>query len=136
MNLTTAGTVGTSIGIAVGNTLEGLLGAYFVNRLANGRRVFDRPQDVLKFAVLAGLVCTMVDLGVKCESSHFDMKELRENLTGRIAWARDVGLTQMMVPSLDGPRNPTMDDAKRAADEYNKIGGTVGQGRYSAGPSQ
>src|SRR5215510_16260432 len=23
------------------------------------------------------------DLGVKCESSHFDMKELRENLAGR-----------------------------------------------------
>src|SRR3954462_7488627 len=27
------------------------------------------------------------DLGVKCESSHFDMKELRENLAGRIEWA-------------------------------------------------
>jgi len=62
------------------------------------------------------------DLGVKCESCHFDMKELRENLAGRIAWAEDVGLTQMMVPSLDGPRNPTMDDVKLAADEYNKIG--------------
>ena len=27
----------------------------------------------------------------------------------------------MMVPSLDGPKHPTMDDVKRAADEYNKI---------------
>jgi sugar phosphate isomerase/epimerase len=27
----------------------------------------------------------------------------------------------MMAPSLDGPRHPTMDDVKRAADEYNKI---------------
>jgi len=62
------------------------------------------------------------DLGVKCESSHFDMKELRENLAERIAWANDVGLTQMIVPSLGGPRNPTMDDVKRAADEYNKMG--------------
>ena len=62
------------------------------------------------------------DLGVKCESSHFDMKELRENLAGRIEWAKDVGLTQMLVPSLGGPRNPTMDDVKRAADEYNKMG--------------
>ncbi len=62
------------------------------------------------------------DLGVKCESSHFDIKELRENLPGRIAWAVDLGLTQMMVPSLDGPRNPTLDDVKRAADEYNKMG--------------
>jgi len=62
------------------------------------------------------------DLGVKCESSHFDIKELRENLAGRIAWASDLGLTQMMVPSLDGPRNPTLDDVKRAAEEYNKMG--------------
>jgi sugar phosphate isomerase/epimerase len=28
----------------------------------------------------------------------------------------------MIVPSLDGPKNPTMDDVKRAADEYNKMG--------------
>src|SRR3984893_11902966 len=62
------------------------------------------------------------DLGVKCESSHFDMKELRENVAGRIDWAKEVGLTQMIVPSLGGPKNPTMDDVKRAADEYNKMG--------------
>jgi len=62
------------------------------------------------------------DMGVKCESSHFDINELRKDMPGRIAWAKDVGLTQMIVPSLDGPRNPTMDDVKRAADEYNKMG--------------
>ncbi len=62
------------------------------------------------------------DAGVRCESCHFDMKELRENLAERIAWAKDLGLTQMMVPSLDGPKNPTMDDVKRLAGEYNKFG--------------
>ncbi len=62
------------------------------------------------------------DCGVKCVSSHFGIKELRDNLAGRIAWAKDVGLTQMLVPTLDGPRKPTMDDVKRAADEYNKMG--------------
>jgi len=35
-NLTTAGSVATSIGIGLGNTLEGLVGAYLVNRFANG----------------------------------------------------------------------------------------------------
>src|SRR5947208_12334174 len=39
------------------------------------------------------------DLGVKCESCHFDMKELREDQAGRIAWAKDMGLTQMIVPT-------------------------------------
>jgi sugar phosphate isomerase/epimerase len=33
-----------------------------------------------------------------------------------------MGLTQMIVPSLDGPKNPTLDDVKRIADEYNKMG--------------
>ena len=28
----------------------------------------------------------------------------------------------MIVPSLDGPKKPTVDDVKRAADEYNKMG--------------
>src|SRR5467141_3321790 len=61
------------------------------------------------------------DAGVTCVSSHFGIKELRENQEGRIAWAKDVGLTQMIVPSLDGPKNPPIDDVKRAADEYNKM---------------
>jgi sugar phosphate isomerase/epimerase len=62
------------------------------------------------------------DAGVTCVSSHFGIEELRKDQEGRIAWAKDVGLTQMIVPSLDGPRNPTMDDVKRAADEYNRMG--------------
>jgi sugar phosphate isomerase/epimerase len=64
----------------------------------------------------------MSDAGVACVSSHFGIKELRDNQEGRIAWAKDVGLNQMLVPSLDGPSNPTLDDVKRVADEYNKMG--------------
>jgi sugar phosphate isomerase/epimerase len=62
------------------------------------------------------------DAGVTCVSSHFGIEELRKDQARSIAWAKDVGLTQMIVPSLDGPRNPTMDDVKRAADEYNRMG--------------
>ena len=62
------------------------------------------------------------DAGLTCISSHFGMDELRKNQDDRIAWAKDAGLTQMLVASLDGPKNPTMDDVKRAADEYNKMG--------------
>ena len=62
------------------------------------------------------------DWGVTCISSHFGMEELRKDQPGRIAWAKDVGLQQMLVASLDGPKNPTMDDVKRAADEYSKMG--------------
>jgi sugar phosphate isomerase/epimerase len=62
------------------------------------------------------------DAGVSCVSSHFGIDELRKNQDAAIAWAKDVGLTQMLVASLGGPKNPTMDDVKRAADEYNKMG--------------
>ena len=62
------------------------------------------------------------DAGVTCVSSHFGIKELRDNQEDRIAWAKSIGLTQMLVPTLDGPKNPSMDDVKRAADEYNKMG--------------
>ena len=62
------------------------------------------------------------DEGLTCVSSHFSIGELRKNQDDRIAWAKDVGLTQMLVPSLDGPKNPTLDDVQRAADEYNRMG--------------
>jgi sugar phosphate isomerase/epimerase len=61
------------------------------------------------------------DAAVTCVSSHFGIEELRANQEGRIAWAKDLGLTQMLVPTLNGPKKPTMDDVKRAADEYNKM---------------
>jgi sugar phosphate isomerase/epimerase len=64
----------------------------------------------------------LTDAGVSCISSHFGIEELRENQQRSIDWAKDVGLTQMMVPSLNGAKKPTMDDVKRAADEYNKMG--------------
>ena len=60
-------------------------------------------------------------LNLKCESCHFSIQELRKDAPARIAWAKELGLTQMLVPSLDGPLHPTMSDVQRAADEYNKI---------------
>ncbi len=53
VNVTTAGNVATSIAIATGNTLEALVGAWLVNRFADGVNAFGRPQGVFKFAVAA-----------------------------------------------------------------------------------
>jgi diguanylate cyclase (GGDEF)-like protein len=60
VNLTTAGSVQTSIAIAAGNTLEGLAGCYLVSRFARGKEAFARVQDIFKFALLAGLAATTV----------------------------------------------------------------------------
>jgi len=59
-NLTTAGTIVTSLGIATGDTLEGLLAAYAVRHFAGGRHVFDHPANIYKYAALAALGSTMV----------------------------------------------------------------------------
>src|SRR5258706_16235304 len=44
VNVTTAGSVITSIGIAAGNTLEGVVGAYLLNRFASGGACFERAR--------------------------------------------------------------------------------------------
>jgi PAS domain S-box-containing protein len=68
VNVTTTGSVATSLGIAIGNTVEGRLGADLVRRFANGRGVFNRARDVVKFVVLGGLVSTAVSATIGVSS--------------------------------------------------------------------
>jgi sugar phosphate isomerase/epimerase len=63
----------------------------------------------------------LADHGMKAESSHFSMGELRKSQGKSIEWANEVGITQMITATLGGGNNPTLDQVKRAADEYNKI---------------
>lgn len=60
VNQSTAGSTLASLGIATGNLLEALLGAWLVERYAGGVEAFERPQSVLQFALAAGLVGTAV----------------------------------------------------------------------------
>src|SRR5437899_12978170 len=50
VNVTTTGSIAISLGIAIGNTIEGRLGADLGRRFANGRDVFTRARDVAQFA--------------------------------------------------------------------------------------
>jgi len=86
VNMTTAGTVLTSLGVATGNTLEGLLGAYLITRFANGRNAFERGTDTFKFAILAGMIGTAV-------AATFGVTSL--SLGGFAHWAeyKDIWLT-------------------------------------------
>jgi sugar phosphate isomerase/epimerase len=66
----------------------------------------------------------MADHGVKCESSHFTLRELRQTQLESIAWAKEIGIEQMIVATLadgNGGSSPTMDQVKKAAEEYNGI---------------
>jgi diguanylate cyclase (GGDEF)-like protein len=80
-NLTTQGSVAASLGISLGNVLEGLIGAYLINRFANGRLFFQRPRHVMLFAGLGAVVSTTVSASVGVTSLALD---------GLARWA-DVG---------------------------------------------
>ena len=95
VNLTTAGTILTSLGIATGNTLEGLVAAYLVTRFANGRNAFERGTDTVKFAILAGTVATAV-------AATFGVTSL--SLGGFAPWAnfKDIWLTWWLGDGVGG----------------------------------
>ncbi|HSQ60975.1 MAG TPA: MASE1 domain-containing protein [Acidobacteriota bacterium] len=59
-NVTTAGSPLTSAGIATGNTLEGLCGAWLVGRFAGGRLAFQSATGVFAFTGYAALASTVV----------------------------------------------------------------------------
>jgi len=58
VNITTQGSVSTTLGIATGNTLEAVLGAWLVGRFAGGLKVFDRARTIFAFVLLAAMVST------------------------------------------------------------------------------
>ncbi|MGH7767849.1 MAG: MASE1 domain-containing protein, partial [Candidatus Binatia bacterium] len=66
VNITTQGSVPTTLGIATGNTVEALLGAWLVCRFANGVNAFESAKNIFKFVLLAALLSTAVSatLGV------------------------------------------------------------------------
>ena len=70
----------------------------------------------------------LADHGLKSESSHFSLGELRHSQQKSIEWAKEVGIKQMITASLgdgNGGNKPTLDQVKKAADEYNQIAATA-----------
>ena len=78
VNVSTAGTVLSSLGIAAGNTLEALVGAALVERFARGAAAFDRAQDIFKFVVTAALFSTTISATIGVTTLV---------LTGHARWA-------------------------------------------------
>ena len=60
VNITTEGSLATTLGIAAGNTLEALVGTWGINRFANGARVFERARNTFKFVLIAAILSTAI----------------------------------------------------------------------------
>jgi len=60
--------------------------------------------------------------GLRCESCHYGFQELKETLDERIAYAKELGLKQMILSSFGLRPEATLADWAKAAGELNKIG--------------
>lgn len=60
--------------------------------------------------------------GLRCESCHYQFQELKEKLDDRIAYAKELGLKQMIVATFGLRQNATLAEWAKAAAELNKIG--------------
>jgi sugar phosphate isomerase/epimerase len=62
------------------------------------------------------------DAGLGCESCHYNFGELKSNLDERIAFAKELGLKQMILASTGLRREATLSDWAKACDELNQVG--------------
>jgi len=62
------------------------------------------------------------DAALRCESSHYSFQGLKQNLDDRIAFAKELGLTQIVIASFGLPSDAKLADWRRACDETNKLG--------------
>lgn len=63
-NATTAGSVATSMGIATGNSLEAVAGAYLINRWSGGCNTFSTPNSVAKFVLICVVIATPMSASI------------------------------------------------------------------------
>jgi sugar phosphate isomerase/epimerase len=85
------------------------------------------PPSYADFRPLAGLSAaqmrhTIEGAGLRCESCHYNFRELKENLDERMAFAKELGLKQMVLSSFGLPASASLSDYKQAAGELNRIG--------------
>ncbi|MGP8252525.1 MAG: sugar phosphate isomerase/epimerase family protein [Terracidiphilus sp.] len=77
------------------------------------------PLVNIKPAKIHGMIR---DAGLGCISSHFRFTELKEQLDDRIAFAKELGLKQMICATLEVPADAPMSVWLKAFDEMNEIG--------------
>ena len=102
VNFATNGGWAPSLGIACGNTLEALAGAWLANRLAQGRNAFDQAQSIFRFILYPSLLSTTISAscGVTtlCLSNLADWRNFE--LIWQTWWIGDVVSDLIVAPLL------------------------------------
>jgi PAS domain S-box-containing protein len=91
-----------SIGIALGNTIEPLLGAYLLNKFAGGIRVFENSRNVFKFIFFTGLVtaAACATVGVTASVLGGLAPQAQYLQAWVIWWVGDLGGSLVVAPFL------------------------------------
>jgi sugar phosphate isomerase/epimerase len=91
------------------------------------------PFEKFRSLSAADLRAIITDSGLRCESAHFNMTELRDSLDHAVKWALGMGLTQMICSSFWLAKDATVDDYRRSCDEMNAIGQRIKAAGMQAG---
>lgn len=73
------------------------------------------------------------DNGLTCPSCHFGSAELFDDVDGRLEWAQELGLTQMICSTFWLPKTATLKDYQDAADKLNKSAEKIKKAGIQAG---
>jgi len=73
------------------------------------------------------------DNGLKAISCRFLFLELRDNLAQAIAWSKDLGLEQMMVPTVKSGATTGTLEAKMLTGQFNKMAVDINKAGMRAG---
>lgn len=96
------------------------------------------PHSYREFAPLAKmsgaeLKKAIESAGLRCESCHYGWRELKENLDERMAYARELGVKQMVLSTFGMPAGAKLADWSSAAEEMNGVAAKIRKAGMAAG---
>jgi len=101
LNFLSTGSAGASLGIALGNTLEALTGAYLTRHFAAGTAAFDHPQSVFAFTVAASFATSLSATIGATSLAIFDQAEWTQYPFIWVTWwLGDLGGALIVAPLL------------------------------------
>ena len=102
VNITTTGTVFSSLGMAIGNTLEGVTGLYLINKFIRDKKIFERPLNIFKYIFLVGLVATFLSAIIGVTSLYLEnlIDPWNFSMVLTTWWLGDLGGVLIVAPVL------------------------------------
>jgi len=111
-----------TIGADFAGTLKRLAGLGFQAIEMCSPPGYGKDWEPLTKLTAAQMRETIRAAGLSCESCHYPFVELQEHLDERIAFAKELGLTQMVISGFWLKKDAPLDDWRKSADACNRLG--------------